>query len=67
MRGCGHAAANRLVNAFDFRRVERAAGIADRVVCMLEGRFVLEGKGSELTREQITEAYFGLGRTEVGA
>ncbi len=44
----------------------RAAGVADRVVCMLEGRFVLEGKGSELTREQITEAYFGLaGRGEV--
>jgi branched-chain amino acid transport system ATP-binding protein len=41
----------------------RAAGVADRVVCMLEGRFVLEGKGSELTREQITEAYFGLART----
>ena len=41
----------------------RAAAIAHRVVCMLEGRFVLEGKGSELTREQITEAYFGLGRT----
>jgi len=40
----------------------RAAGLADRVVCMLEGRFVLEGKGSELTREQITDAYFGLGR-----
>jgi hypothetical protein len=27
---------------------------------MLEGRLVLEGAGSELTREQITEAYFGL-------
>ena len=40
----------------------RAAGLADRVVCMLEGRFVLEGKSSELTREQITEAYFGLAR-----
>jgi branched-chain amino acid transport system ATP-binding protein len=38
----------------------RAASVADRVVCMLEGSFVLEGKGSELTREQITEAYFGL-------
>lgn len=43
----------------------RAAGVADRVVCMLEGRFVLEGKGDELTREQITEAYFGLGRGAV--
>ncbi len=38
----------------------RAAAVADRVVCMLEGRLVLEGAGSELTREQITEAYFGL-------
>ena len=41
----------------------RAAKVSDRVICMLEGRFVLEGKGSELTREQITEAYFGLGAT----
>ncbi len=38
----------------------RAAAISDRVVCMLEGRFVLAGKAAELTREQITEAYFGL-------
>jgi len=38
----------------------RAAGISDRLVCMLEGRFVLEGKGSELTRDEITRAYFGL-------
>jgi branched-chain amino acid transport system ATP-binding protein len=46
----------------------RAAGVADRVVCMLEGRLVLEGAGSELTREQITEAYFGLrGRRGVEA
>ena len=27
---------------------------------MLEGRIVLEGAAGELTREQITEAYFGL-------
>jgi len=40
----------------------RAATIADRMVCMLEGRFVLEGARDELTREQITEAYFGLHR-----
>jgi branched-chain amino acid transport system ATP-binding protein len=37
----------------------RATTVAGRVVCMLEGRLVLEG-GSELTREQITDAYFGL-------
>jgi branched-chain amino acid transport system ATP-binding protein len=40
----------------------RAMGIAQRVVCMLEGRLVLEGPVDELTREQVTEAYFGLGR-----
>jgi branched-chain amino acid transport system ATP-binding protein len=37
----------------------RATTVAGRVVCMLEGRLVLEG-GNELTREQITDAYFGL-------
>jgi branched-chain amino acid transport system ATP-binding protein len=40
----------------------RAMGIAQRVVCMLEGRLVLEGPVDQLTREQVTEAYFGLGR-----
>lgn len=40
----------------------RAMRVADRVVCMLEGRIVLEGTPSELTREQVTEAYFGLRR-----
>ena len=39
--------------------LKRAMSVAGRVICMLEGRLVLEG-GSELTREQITEAYFGL-------
>jgi branched-chain amino acid transport system ATP-binding protein len=29
---------------------------------MLEGRLVLEGAASELSREQVTEAYFGLAR-----
>jgi branched-chain amino acid transport system ATP-binding protein len=38
----------------------RAMRIADRVVCMLEGRIVLEGVAASLTREQVTEAYFGL-------
>jgi len=38
----------------------RAMGVADRVVCMLEGRIVLEGPRGGLTREQVTEAYFGL-------
>lgn len=40
----------------------RAMNVAHRVVCMLEGRVVLEGKPDELTREAVTEAYFGLRR-----
>lgn len=48
----------------------RAMSVATRVVCMLEGRLVLEGRAGELTREQVTDAYFGLSRAraeEVGA
>jgi len=45
----------------------RALKTADRVACMLEGRIVLEGTPGELTREQVTEAYFGLRRTEATA
>jgi branched-chain amino acid transport system ATP-binding protein len=41
----------------------RAMRVADRVACMLEGRIVLEGRADELTRERVTEAYFGLRRT----
>jgi branched-chain amino acid transport system ATP-binding protein len=45
----------------------RAMGVADRVACMLEGRIVLEGARGELTREQVTDAYFGLRRAEASA
>jgi branched-chain amino acid transport system ATP-binding protein len=40
----------------------RAMTVASRIVCMLEGRVVLEGPAGELTREQVTTAYFGLRR-----
>jgi branched-chain amino acid transport system ATP-binding protein len=40
----------------------RALRVATRVACMLEGRIVLEAAASSVTREQVTEAYFGLGR-----
>jgi branched-chain amino acid transport system ATP-binding protein len=40
----------------------RALSVADRVLCMLEGRLVLTGSSSELTRDRVTEAYFGLRR-----
>ena len=38
----------------------RALRFADRVICMLEGRIVLQGRAAELTRAEITDAYFGL-------
>jgi branched-chain amino acid transport system ATP-binding protein len=44
----------------------RALETAQRVVCMLEGRVVLEGAAGDLTREQITDAYFGLHRNGTG-
>jgi branched-chain amino acid transport system ATP-binding protein len=40
----------------------RALRVATRVACMLEGRIVLEGRATEVTREEVTEAYFGLNR-----
>jgi branched-chain amino acid transport system ATP-binding protein len=40
----------------------RAMRVADRLLCMLEGRVVLEGPAASLTRDQVTDAYFGLGR-----
>lgn len=45
----------------------RAMSVADRVFCMLEGRIVLAGPTPELTREQVTEAYFGLHRQQGAA
>jgi len=39
--------------------VSRALSLADRVYCLQEGRVTLEGRPSELTREQIRLAYFG--------
>jgi branched-chain amino acid transport system ATP-binding protein len=40
----------------------RARRVAGRIICMLEGKVVLEGPADRLTTEEITEAYFGLGR-----
>jgi branched-chain amino acid transport system ATP-binding protein len=40
--------------------LSRALAVATRVICMLEGRLVLQGPAADLTREQVTEAYFGL-------
>jgi len=40
--------------------VDQALAAADRVYCLLEGRISLTGLPAELTRAQITTAYFGL-------
>jgi branched-chain amino acid transport system ATP-binding protein len=40
--------------------LKRALAVADRVICMLEGRVVLQGCASDFTRDQVTDAYFGL-------
>jgi branched-chain amino acid transport system ATP-binding protein len=39
--------------------LKRALKVANRVMCMLEGRIVVEGDARTLTRDQITDAYFG--------
>jgi branched-chain amino acid transport system ATP-binding protein len=44
----------------------RAIRFSDRLLCMLEGRVVLEGLADSLTREQVTAAYFGLGTARGG-
>ena len=40
--------------------VDQAMAAADRVYCLLEGRISLAGVPGELTRSQITTAYFGV-------
>lgn len=45
----------------------RALAVASRVICMLEGRIVLEGPARQFTRDQVTEAYFGLGHSRRAA
>lgn len=40
--------------------VSLAQRCADRIYCMLEGRITLTGKSSDISRDQITEAYFGV-------
>ncbi|HYN18122.1 MAG TPA: ABC transporter ATP-binding protein [Actinomycetes bacterium] len=40
--------------------IGQALAAADRVYCLLEGRVALQGRPADLTREQITGAYFGV-------
>ena len=39
--------------------IAQALKVADRVYCMMEGRVTLSGKPSNLTRDDIQDAYFG--------
>jgi len=41
--------------------LSRALAVADRVICMLEGRAVFEGEAARTTRADVLAAYFGLG------
>lgn len=45
--------------------LDRAMAFSDRVVCMLEGRIVLDGEPQVLGKQAITEAYFGLTHGEL--
>jgi branched-chain amino acid transport system ATP-binding protein len=47
--------------------LKRALGVASRVVCMLEGRIVLDQAAGELSRDRVVEAYFGLRHATAGA
>ena len=40
--------------------VQLAMQVSSRVVCLQEGKVSLEGRSGELTREQISQAYFGV-------
>ncbi|HEY2254894.1 MAG TPA: ABC transporter ATP-binding protein [Variovorax sp.] len=39
--------------------LQRIFEVADRIVCMLEGRIVAIGRSNEMTREQVMASYFG--------
>ncbi len=44
------------------QELARALSVATRVMCMLEGRIVLDGPAAAMSRDQIVDAYFGLRR-----
>ncbi len=43
--------------------IGQATAVADRLICLLEGRVRLEGSPDELSRDEITAAYFGIEAT----
>jgi len=44
------------------QELTRAMSVATRVMCMLEGRIVLDRPAGDVTRQQVIDAYFGLRR-----
>lgn len=44
--------------------LSRAISFAQRAICMLEGRIVLDKATKDTHREEITQAYFGLSHTQ---
>ncbi len=44
------------------QELARAMSVATRVMCMLEGRIVLDAPAADVTRRQVVDAYFGLKR-----
>lgn len=44
----------------------RALRVASRVICLLEGRIVLQGEARSLDRDRVVGAYFGLRRPAAG-
>ncbi|MGK9264934.1 ABC transporter ATP-binding protein [Sinorhizobium meliloti] len=47
--------------------INTALSVADRIYCFQEGRVSLTGRPGEVTREEISAAYFGLDKTEGAA
>ena len=45
--------------------LQRAMSVAGRMLCILEGKVVLEAKTADVTRDEVTAAYFGA-RTQPG-
>lgn len=41
--------------------IRQALKVSSRVFCLMEGRIALEGRAADVTHEQITQAYFGVG------
>ena len=44
--------------------LNRALAVANRVICMLEGEVVAQGPVSDMPRERIMQAYFGMNGTQ---